>query len=193
MPEFQVMPIEGTASEKAVSRILQRVANDRNYSWYMIGTESLRLCINAEAERTGKTEAVVEADLHAAIDAAQPRLKRHGADRPDVEVLRERIEKLTEKLEQLNDDGKIGDTEHEELLVYLEKHPSSWPSEPADQDAVPLKSLNEEGLSPKQLDGRACVVCGYEYGPMKPLPGRWSSTGSQLFHCTTCNPADADL
>lgn len=83
-----------TTAESAVAHILQRVANDRNLSYYTMGTQSLRLCLEAEAARTGKPVDTVEADLHAAIDAAQPRLENNGVGRADIVVLRERVDEL---------------------------------------------------------------------------------------------------
>lgn len=94
MPEWQASKIDGTPAEQAVHYVLQRVVNDRNFSWYMIGTQTLRLCIQAEAARTGKSEEAIEAELHEACQKANVRLRRHGADTADVCLLRLRVEEL---------------------------------------------------------------------------------------------------
>ncbi len=37
-------------------------------------------------------------------------------------------------------------------------------------------------LTPEQLDGRACVVCGENFRPMVPL-GLETSMSTEVFHC----------
>ena len=48
------------------------------------------------------------------------------------------------------------------------------------------------GLTPLQADGLACVVCGANYlrTRVTHTPVGRSLTGSQVFACTGCRPAD---
>jgi hypothetical protein len=75
-----------TIHEEAVRHILRRIVDDVN----MTATESLRLCVLAEAERAGKTEEDVERRLWLAIEQ---RLERKPAE-PEVVVLRKELEEL---------------------------------------------------------------------------------------------------
>ena len=85
---------ELTPAEEAVLHILQRVVTDRDFSWVMMGTQSLRLCLIAEGHRIGKPDDEVEADLHKAMAAQEERLRNNNADKPEVLVLRQRVETL---------------------------------------------------------------------------------------------------
>lgn len=107
MPEFQTVPIRGTAAEQAVNHILQRVVNDRNFSWYMIGTESLRKCLDAEGARRGISDEDVERELHEQMEQAQPRLERHRAGRAAVVVAEEKLEALEQTLSEIESLGLI--------------------------------------------------------------------------------------
>jgi len=48
------------------------------------------------------------------------------------------------------------------------------------------------GLTPLQADGLACVVCGANYLRIRVphIPVGRSLTGSQIFACAGCRPAD---
>ena len=45
---------------QAIGHILQRVKESSDFAWYMLHTESLRLCVNAFAHNKGCTTAAVE-------------------------------------------------------------------------------------------------------------------------------------
>jgi hypothetical protein len=129
MPDFHVVPIEtATPAQQAVHYILQRVVNDRNFSWYMWHTQSLRLCLLAEADRVGMTEAEVEKQLSVASEKANERLKRSCADRADVEVLQKRIDRIDQLLGHVSDCGKISDEHYTQLCDCIHRDPCDWPA-----------------------------------------------------------------
>lgn len=129
MADFEAIPVEGTQAEQAVAYILQRVVNDRNFSWYMIGTESLQLCLLAEAQRTDKTEVEVEKELLEAMALADQRLQRDGRALPEVRVLRERLARLDQLLGHMSDAGKLDDVNYTKLCDLIHRAPADWPEE----------------------------------------------------------------
>ena len=46
-----------------------------------------------------------------------------------------------------------------------------------------------EHLTEAQLDGRACVHCGAEHEPLRPVEA-WSELSSQLFECVDSEACD---
>jgi hypothetical protein len=70
--------------EAAVLHILNRVVIDRNFSHLMMGTESLHLCLQAEADRTGKTVEECEQWLHKRMELEDQRRQSKVAT---VEIL----------------------------------------------------------------------------------------------------------
>jgi hypothetical protein len=126
MLDVETIPVAGTAAEQAVSHILRRVVNDRNFSWYLIGTESLRKCLVAEAARLGSTDEAVEVQMIAAMKAVDQRGKRE----PDVEVLRKRIDAIDQHLGHMSDRGKINDADYTALCDFVHVDPADW-KEPA--------------------------------------------------------------
>lgn len=108
MPDFEAPVIEAaeSAAESAVRYILKRVTADPNFRHYMLGTQTLEMCVTAEACRLVETrrgnpataKAIVEKSLEDSIARADARLKRSGETTPDVTLLRRRIEAAQEKL-----------------------------------------------------------------------------------------------
>ena len=95
--------MELTKSEKAIKHILNRVVESRNYSWYMWGTESLSLCLEAEAERRGITRDELQAEIHKrSVDLDQHYNETDREERTEAEVvvLRRRVEELENQLAQ---------------------------------------------------------------------------------------------
>jgi hypothetical protein len=129
MPKFETVAVAGTAAEKAVSHILDRVVNDRNFSWYMIGTESFRLCLAAAAEHTGKTEEAFEREIFGRMQRANERLRRHNAEEADVEVQRKRLERIDDLLGRMSDGGLIDDKHYTRLCDFVHRDPSEWPAD----------------------------------------------------------------
>lgn len=77
----------GTLAEQAVAYVLNRVVYDADVRWHMMGTETLRRCLIAEAERTGLPEYEVEARL-------AKRIKGRRQEKAKLVEARERIEEL---------------------------------------------------------------------------------------------------
>ena len=120
MPEFQAVVIENsTPAEEAVQYVLQRVIHDRDYSWYMWGTETLRRCFIAEGARRGVPDSQIEAETVQASLAADERLKRHGADRARVRILDEKLDALEEKICDLQFEGELPEELAESLLELI--------------------------------------------------------------------------
>jgi hypothetical protein len=49
--------------------------------------------------------------------------------------------------------------------------------------------MNRDDLSEAQMDGRACVFCGREDTPMRPV---FEIDGTQVFACTPTCPTEPD-
>ena len=79
-----------TKAEQAVRHILDRVIRDRNFSWHMMGSESLSLCLQAEMERTGKTANEVERELSTKMKDAD----LAGAQPAELPILREKLDRI---------------------------------------------------------------------------------------------------
>lgn len=85
--EIPIPKTTGTLAEQAVQFVLNRVVCDADVRWHMIGTETLRRCLIAEAERTGLSENEVEARL-------AKRIKGRRQEKAKLVEARERIEEL---------------------------------------------------------------------------------------------------
>lgn len=84
-------------AEYAVHYILERCRNDANFRWYMLHSETMRLCLRAEAKRLGQPESVLETHY------SKP--SRRGDDVPDVVRLRRLTEDLERNVERM--EGKV--------------------------------------------------------------------------------------
>lgn len=87
--------VELSPAEQAVKYILGRVVTDRNFSWYMFGTESLALCFEAEAARRGLTREDVEQEI----------VQKAGRDVADISIARERLEAIERLLSSMRARG----------------------------------------------------------------------------------------
>lgn len=83
-------------AQEAVAHIIRRVRIDANFSWLMLGTESLAMRVKAHAERLGQPEADVAAEVQ------QRAASNHNT--PEVVALRSKVESLERKLARLSGD-----------------------------------------------------------------------------------------
>lgn len=93
-----------TKSESAVQAILRRVIHSRDFSWLMIGTESLAVCLEAEAEFHDSTREAVEGDLFRqmeALDRAHRETGREHRNQPRVTLLEEERDALQSRVRKL--------------------------------------------------------------------------------------------
>ena len=104
MPDFEAPVVAGTAADKAVAYILTRVERDPNFRHYMLGTEGLRLCLVAQAEREGKDEVSI-ATITAMEDA--PPATGDGLRTPDIARMRRRIEAVESYISDLRSRGRL--------------------------------------------------------------------------------------
>jgi len=74
--------------EAAAAWAIERVKNDANFRWYMIGTHTLYLCVEAEASRRGVSKDVVEREISTACERQRE---------PDIVVLRKQLEEAESK------------------------------------------------------------------------------------------------
>lgn len=65
MPDYSITPEPGAPAQVAVNYILQRIARDADFAWHMHGTQTLALCLEAEADRRGCSRDEVEQWLQA--------------------------------------------------------------------------------------------------------------------------------
>lgn len=82
-----------TAADIAVRHIIRRVQSEASFSWLMLGTESLALCIAAVAEQAGKDEGLMRRQIEA--NAASTR------EVPEVVELRRRLDQIESKAPQV--------------------------------------------------------------------------------------------
>ena len=108
--EIVIPPREDLSpAEQAVFHILERVIQDRQLSWHMIGTETLRKVLIAEAARVGTTDKVIEQQMLGRMHKWDEYLKQKGEDiRPREVVLEAEVEELRE---QVDDDGDDFDSD----------------------------------------------------------------------------------
>lgn len=123
--------VELSPAEKAVKYILGRVVNDRNFSWYMFGTESLALCYEAEAARRGVTREDVEQELVQKYSAATGRLQQARRDVADISIARGRLEAIEGLLSSMRARGDIDSVAFSQLSGLVHCDPADLPGEGA--------------------------------------------------------------
>lgn len=121
-PDFEAPSASATmtAAETAVQYILRRVANDRDFSHYMLHTQALSLCLEAEASRRGVSSEDIDRELTAAMAAAQPRLDRSNAGVADVVRLRQQLDCVGSEIADLWHSGKINAESYHRLDGILD-------------------------------------------------------------------------
>lgn len=87
-PGFDITGTE-TSAEFAVRYALSRVITDPDFRWHMLGTETLRLMIRAEAERRGIAEEEFESEFLAAVERHAPEQSK-----PQIIAAREEADRL---------------------------------------------------------------------------------------------------
>jgi hypothetical protein len=105
-----------TLAAEAVCYILQRVVNDRKFSYCMIGTEALHKCLAADAERRGMTVDAVEQDLLLVMHEEDKR--RH--------VLDMRLDHIDRLLGRMHVRGHIEQGYYARLCQYIHVDPANW-------------------------------------------------------------------
>lgn len=98
--------------EVAVSHILNRVIIDRNFSWEMARTETLNLCLQAEAERTGKTVEECEAWLYKRMRLENERLRILGKDVAEVQILKKKLKSIKNQMKRKINDLHLWELSH---------------------------------------------------------------------------------
>jgi len=101
MPDFEAPVANGTAADNAVAYILKRVKRDANFRHYMLGTEALRLCLVADAERHG-----LPTDGISSISNAPP---AQTEDKPDILELRKQMDNIDSLVFDAYQKGEIED------------------------------------------------------------------------------------
>jgi hypothetical protein len=102
MPDFAAPAVIGSPADKAVAYLLARCQHDVNFQFYMLGTESLRLCLVAEADRLGVAG---QEAIDPIIDA--PTWKGIPGQKSDMEVMRDRLDRAVRVVEELAARGKL--------------------------------------------------------------------------------------
>lgn len=95
------MSKEMSKAEVAVSLVLDRVVRCRDFSWHMWGTETMAVCLEAEAERLGITRADLEKTLAAnakQLDDYHKNTSRSYRTTSAEEKLEERVSELESQL-----------------------------------------------------------------------------------------------
>lgn len=135
-PDFEAPACapEMTAAETAVTYIIHRVVNDRDFSHCMLLTKSLWLCVEAEAARRGVTHEAVERSIKAAMAAAQPRLERSSAGVARVVRLQEQLDRVGAEVADLRHNGKINAEAYRRLSELVD----------ASRDQTLAQSIAEE-------------------------------------------------
>jgi len=108
MPEVEIV---GTYAEKAIVHLLTRVKEEANFRHYMLGTESLRLCLKADAERRGLPPEEIE--NISSLDA--PPAAAAEAFQPHVVVYRRRCQAVQECIGRFLSQGRIDEATFSEL------------------------------------------------------------------------------
>lgn len=112
MTDFETPTIEGTAAEKAVIHIITRVRRDPNFRYYMLGTESLALCLKADAERRGESPEVIK---QITALANPPLAYDDGGRIADVLAYRTVMERIASVAADLRDRGVLPASGYAEL------------------------------------------------------------------------------
>ncbi|GAA4443023.1 hypothetical protein [Bremerella cremea] len=117
-----------TAAETAVLKILQRVATSRDFSWLMAGTETLRLCLVAEAQRLGTSADDVEEKLSAAMMRDDERRRRQGElTTAEVLIHRHRVEAIEQLLTKVFAEGGLTRNAYDQARMILgTDNPDKW-------------------------------------------------------------------
>lgn len=100
------MSKEMNKAEAAVNHVLDRVVRSRDFSWHMWGTETMALCLEAEAERLGTTRKDLEKTLAAdakRIDEYHHKTSRSYRTTSAEEKLEKRISELESQLSGAED------------------------------------------------------------------------------------------
>lgn len=100
-----------TNSEAAVRNVLERIVESRNFSWYMWGTETMALCMEAEAERLGITREELQKQIHQRsmeLDEYHKKTDRKERTEAEVVVLRRENKDLERRLARESSYG-VGD------------------------------------------------------------------------------------
>lgn len=118
-------------AELATLHITQRVIESPDFAHYMLATESLRLCLDAEAEVAGISYDECERRILEAINLRRKSQRRNGgptAAEPREITLEHRIEELETELSDYRDDEESDnfsvDPDRQKLLSvrdHLEK------------------------------------------------------------------------
>lgn len=103
------MTTELSPADAAVMHILRRVASDPSFSWHMLHTEGLRLCLEAYAARVGKPVDEVRESIES--NAASVR------EEPEIVQLRNRVTELEQQLGELREHAGLQDDD--EMLTNL--------------------------------------------------------------------------
>lgn len=109
-----------TKAEQANWYIFCRVIEDRNFSYYLIGTHALELVLEAEAVRRSMTYMEIEAELFAKMDARDEACAARPTE-AEVITLRNKNVQLEESLFELKGENRRLEDSLLDLKTHLAK------------------------------------------------------------------------